>query len=65
MGISIKAINAAIELARFVSENGRITQPDNVEEWANEVEFEAQEREYDDELVAEIGDWMRNEFVPG
>lgn len=63
-GISVKAANEALNLAQFVSENGRITDPKNIEEWAIEIEFEAGERGYEDDMIADIGAWMRHEFVP-
>jgi len=62
--MSIKAIGMGMELAHFVNENGRITDARNMEEWESEIVFEAQEREYDEELIQEIGEWVRNEFVP-
>ena len=62
--MSIKAIVMGMELAHFVNENGRITDARNMEEWESEIVFEAQEREYDEELIQEIGEWVRNEFVP-
>ena len=61
MSISLKAINEAIKLGQFVEENGRIADPSNMEEWANEVEFEASERGYDPEMIAEMATWVREE----
>ena len=62
MTISWRAINRALEMATVVSENGRVADPGDIEEWANEVEFEATERGYADEEVKGIREWMLTEF---
>jgi hypothetical protein len=56
--------NLALTIANDVSENGRITDASNIEEWANEVEFEAEEQGHDKETVKRIGHYMRTQFQP-